>query len=94
MIQKIGIVKESPEDTIVALTPDNVHNLSSHFDILIERDAGLQSGYTNKMYQDAGATIMMVEKIPFRKVTLLSHLEVILLLMRHTRQKQLSVVIL
>lgn len=58
MIQKIGIVKESPEDTIVALTPDNVHNLSSHFDILIERDAGLQSGYTNKMYQDAGATII------------------------------------
>ncbi len=56
---KIAVPKENREgETRVAASPDVVKKfVSMGFDFLIEKDAGLNAGFTNKSYEDVGATI-------------------------------------
>ncbi len=41
----------------VALTPPDVHRLAARKPVLIERDAGIEAGYTNEDYVAAGAIL-------------------------------------
>lgn len=56
----IGVPKEiKPFENRVAATPANVADLASAgHEILIEKDAGLGSGFTNEEYLEAGAEIL------------------------------------
>ncbi|AQY50166.1 alanine dehydrogenase [Listeria weihenstephanensis FSL R9-0317] len=56
---KISIVKEiKAGEARVGMTPENVKRLVDQGNVLIvERDAGIGSGYTNQEYVDAGATL-------------------------------------
>lgn len=56
----IGVPKEIKEsETRVSLTPEGVRELLKNgHTILVERGAGLASGFTDKMYRDSGATIL------------------------------------
>ena len=56
----IGVPKEIKEgETRVALTPDGTKQLMrSGHTILVEKGAGLKSGYTDKQFRDNGATIL------------------------------------
>lgn len=59
-VRKIfGIPKELKEgETRVSLTPDSVGILlKTDCDVLVEKDAGLLSGFTNEQYTQAGAQI-------------------------------------
>jgi alanine dehydrogenase len=55
----IGLPKEtSYQERRICLTPDAVNSLTSHgHKVMLESEAGLSSGYTDKEYSDAGATI-------------------------------------
>ncbi len=57
---KIGVVREvCPEECRVATTPEVVKKLVSQgFDVLIEKDAGRASHYTDDAYVEAGAAIV------------------------------------
>jgi len=57
-MKQLGVINESQGDKIVALTPKSVEQLKGHFNICIEKDAGLFAGFTNEAYEDAGATIV------------------------------------
>lgn len=56
----IGVPKEIKEgETRVAVTPDGVKKLMQNgHTILLEKGAGLKSGYTDKQFRDCGATIL------------------------------------
>ncbi len=56
---KIGVPRETAEgERRVALVPDVVRRLQSGgHEVLIESDAGLQAGFPNAVYEEAGATI-------------------------------------
>ena len=56
---KLSVLKETNEyETRVATTPDNVRLLIKlGFDVYVEIDAGLKSGYSNKDYENSGANI-------------------------------------
>ncbi len=56
---KLSVLKETNEyETRVATTPDNVRLLIKlGFDVYVEIDAGLKSGYSNKDYEYSGANI-------------------------------------
>ncbi len=56
---KIGVVKEiKNNESRVGMTPDNVLDYIKNGHIVtIQKDAGLLSGFTNKMYEEAGAII-------------------------------------
>jgi len=56
----IGLVKEIKEgETRVALTPEGVKKLmQSGHTIIMEKGAGIESGYTDKQFRDHGATIL------------------------------------
>ncbi len=56
----IGVPKEiKPEEYRVALTPAGAEMLSqAGHDLVIERGAGLGSGFTDDFYENAGATIL------------------------------------
>jgi alanine dehydrogenase len=56
---QIGIPKESSfEEKRVCLSPDSVHTLCNQgHQIIIETGAGLFSGFDDKSYSEAGATI-------------------------------------
>ncbi len=55
----VGTVREiKVKENRVGLTPDGVSTLRTHgHEVLVERDAGLQSGFTNEIYEAAGARI-------------------------------------
>lgn len=57
---RIGCVKEIKNNEYrVGLTPMNVKDyVVANHEVLIEKDAGLGSGFTNEEYQKAGATII------------------------------------
>lgn len=62
----IGVPKEIKEgETRVALTPDGTKQLMRNgHTILMEKGAGIKSGYTDKQFRDCGATILpSAEKI-------------------------------
>ena len=56
----IGVPKEiKPQENRVAIQPGGVMLLKRNgHDVLIEKSAGLGSGFTDKMYEDAGANII------------------------------------
>ena len=56
----VGVPKEIKDgETRVAITPDGVKKLmQSGHTILLEKGAGLKSGYTDKQFRDCGATIL------------------------------------
>ena len=57
---KIGIPAEIKKDeNRISLPPDGVHELVKHgHEVFVELDAGLGSGFTNKEYTRAGATLL------------------------------------
>jgi NAD(P) transhydrogenase subunit alpha len=57
---KIGVVKEvCPEECRVAATPEVVGKLVKQgFEVLLEKEAGIASHYTDTAYEQAGATIV------------------------------------
>lgn len=57
-MKKLGVINESKSEEIVSLTPKNVEQLKEVFEILIEKDAGLISAYTDAEYLAAGAKII------------------------------------
>ncbi|MED1107816.1 alanine dehydrogenase [Bacillus paramycoides] len=57
---KIGVVKEIKKgEARVGMTPENVQRLvADGNEVLVQKDAGLGSGYTNDEYNNAGASIV------------------------------------
>lgn len=62
---KLGVAKESKEgEKRVALIPDVVKTLvKKDFEVLIEKGAGLASGFSDEMYEKAGAYLTSKEEI-------------------------------
>jgi NAD(P) transhydrogenase subunit alpha len=58
MMKKLVVLKEGGGQQLVALTPKNVEQLKSCFEIHVEREAGLVSGFTDEQYAAAGAHIV------------------------------------
>jgi NAD(P) transhydrogenase subunit alpha len=55
----IGIPKEKyPNETRVSLVPKDVKALSSDFEIYVEKDAGINCGYSNEDYINSGAKVV------------------------------------
>ncbi|CEK10365.1 Re/Si-specific NAD(P)(+) transhydrogenase subunit alpha [Legionella hackeliae] len=55
----ISALNESNSDTRVAITPNAVkHYVKMGFDVTIESNAGLASGFSDAAYQEAGATVV------------------------------------
>jgi NAD(P) transhydrogenase subunit alpha len=55
----IGIPKEKyPNETRVSLVPKDVKVLSSDFEVYVEKDAGINCGYSNEDYIKSGAKIV------------------------------------
>ena len=67
---KVGIPKELLEDELrVAATPKTVRCLQKQgFEVLIEKEAGERSNYSNKEYEDAGAQIVDSAKTLYESV--------------------------
>ena len=67
---KVGIPKEVLEDELrVAATPKTVCRLQKQgFEVLIEKEAGERSNYSNKEYEDAGAQIVDSAKTLYESV--------------------------
>ena len=55
----IGIAKEKyPNETRVSLVPKDVKALSSDFEVYVEKDAGINCGYSNEDYINSGAKVV------------------------------------
>ena len=55
----IGIPKEKyPNETRVSLVPKDVKALSSDFEVYVEKDAGINCGYSNEDYINSGAKVI------------------------------------
>lgn len=76
----IGIAKEIKNNEYrVACHPDGVKELISNGNqVLVEKDAGIGSGYTNEEYEAAGATIIDTAKELFEKSELIYKVKEIL----------------
>ncbi len=61
---KVGIPKEiEPKEFRVAATPKTVKRLIKQgFEVLIQKDAGLKANFSNKEFEEAGASIVPSEK--------------------------------
>ena len=61
----IGTIKEKKKyEKRVAISPDEVKNyVKAGHQIFIEKKAGLASGFTDKSYKEAGATISSLKEI-------------------------------
>ncbi|GMO01389.1 alanine dehydrogenase [Parageobacillus thermoglucosidasius] len=61
---KIGVVKEIKKgEARVGMTPENVRKLVAEgHQVFVQKDAGLESGYTNDEYANAGASIVTQEE--------------------------------
>ncbi|MDR1481077.1 MAG: alanine dehydrogenase [Synergistaceae bacterium] len=62
---KVGCVKEIKNNEFrVGMTPGNVKSyVQQGHQVLIERDAGVGSGFATKEYEDAGASILSAEDV-------------------------------
>ena len=69
----IGIPKESKNnENRVSLTPDKVEILTkNNHKVLIQQNAGINSGFTDKEYTDAGASISTTAEKVFLKSNLI-----------------------
>ena len=61
----IGTIKEKKKfENRVAISPDEVKNyVKAGHQVFIEKNAGLASGFTDKSYKEAGATISSLKEI-------------------------------
>jgi alanine dehydrogenase len=61
---KIGVVREiKDQEDRVSLTPEGVRKLVEHgHQVLVERDAGTGSGFSDEEYQQAGAGIVSADR--------------------------------
>ena len=61
----IGTIKEKKKfENRVSITPDEVKNyVKSGHQVIVEKNAGLQSGFSDKSYKIAGATISSAKEI-------------------------------
>lgn len=66
-----GVPKElKTDETRVALTPDCISMLTkSGHEVLVETQAGLQSGFTDEQYLQSGAKIIQINKELWEKAT-------------------------
>lgn len=62
---KIGVVKEiKAGEARVGMTPENVQKLVAEgHQVLVQKDAGLGSGYTNDEYTNAGASMVTQDEV-------------------------------
>ncbi len=62
---KIGVVKEiKAGEARVGMTPENVHKLVAEgHQVLVQKDAGVGSGYTDDEYTNAGASIVTQDEV-------------------------------
>ncbi len=69
----IGIPRElAPDERRVGLSPSGVHSLCRHgADVLVERGAGLASGFSDESYRAAGAVIAADGEEVYRRSDLL-----------------------
>ena len=70
-MKTIGLLKENKELSIVALTPENVKSLSDHYSIFVEKNAGIQAGFTNEAYESAGGEVIDDRVLLFNKADIL-----------------------
>ena len=70
---KIGLIKEmKPFEHRVMLNPSAVSELGANGnEVFVESDAGKESGFSDKEYEGAGATIIPTPEKVFEKATLL-----------------------
>ena len=55
---RIGVVKESDQETRVAIVPSSLRKLTkAGFEVVVESGAGLASSHDDQAYIDAGASI-------------------------------------
>ena len=56
---KIGVPKEiKPQENRIGLTPESVKVLTSNGnEVLVEKNGGLEAGFTNQDYEKSGAII-------------------------------------
>ena len=61
---KIGVPKEiKNHEYRVGLTPESVAEiLKNNHEVFIQKDAGLEIGFSNEAYQKAGATILNTQQ--------------------------------
>ncbi|WP_459177839.1 Rossmann-fold NAD(P)-binding domain-containing protein, partial [Helicobacter felis] len=59
----IALLKESMDlEARVGLVPQDVAQLTPHFSVFVEEDAGLKSGYSNEDYAKVGAHVVNQKK--------------------------------
>ena len=69
----IGIPKELKNNEYrVSLTPEHVAVLAISHRVMVQRDAGLGSGYSNSSYKEAGATLVDTLQDVYAQATLIS----------------------
>ena len=55
---RVGVPKEAaPGERRVALVPETVGRLGEGVEVVVEQGAGVDAGFTDEAYTDAGATI-------------------------------------
>ncbi len=77
---KIGILKEiKPQENRVSMTPAGVESLLSHgHEVMVERSAGLGSGFPDEEYLTAGAQIVDTPEVIFTTCEMIMHVKEIL----------------
>ena len=78
---KVGILKEiKSQENRVSMTPAGVESMVSHgHDIMVEKNAGLGSSFSDKEYEAAGATIVNSPEEIFAACDMVMHVKEILL---------------
>lgn len=64
-MQSIGIFKEPANESRVSVIPDTVKRITQNLkmEVLVEEGAGARAGFSNKAYEEAGATIVNTNKL-------------------------------
>lgn len=73
----VGILKEVKEQEYrVAMTPTGVAEMKKHgHTVLVEKDAGLGTGFTDQQYKDAGADIIASPKEIYDRCEMVMHVK-------------------
>jgi alanine dehydrogenase len=73
----VGILKEiKPEENRIAMTPDGVEMMKQNgHTILVEKKAGLVSGFTDASYEKAGAEMVVSSKEIFERSDMVMHVK-------------------
>ncbi len=73
----VGILKEiKPQENRVCMTPAGVDMLRAHgHTILVEKNAGMGSGFENQHYSDAGAAILDTPEQVFDEAQMVMHVK-------------------